>query len=289
MIANSKDIINLGKLKEKVETFKCEVVDLRTNKKVQLDTKTKSGKCSVILFWTKWCLSSIKTLNFFMMISRQLSSQCEFTACHCGSEETRDLYELIKKAGYLEENVKFVNEIHYAGNTTSLDQFDLKGTPTIMFFNKHGYITWKGRYAAYNYKYFENFMNHTFCDLNDLKCNNESCELCSRDSSIDPELAELRSEQKSLNQYLESYVKPTTDAWYGLETHRRSMPRLPRITTRQLISVPTYASMKDIRPRSEKPIVSKKHLISAYSITSKSRANSSDGYCYRRSTKRILI
>lgn len=286
MVSSSKDLVNLGKLKEKQETFKCEVVDLISLQKTYMESKSKSNRMTVVLFWTKWCLPSIKLLNFFVMYARQYSKMAEYIACHCGNEDPKELHELIKKAGYLNENVTFLNDVQYNSSSesvrkTSVDQFDLKGVPTFMILNKHGQMIWKGRYCVCHYRNFENFMNHTFSDLNETNCSNESCELCSSDSSIDPELYELRSEQKSLTHYLESYIKPTSDVWQGLETHKRSVPKLPRITTRQLISVPTSASSRNINQKQERSIVSRKHLFSAYTINDKLRTSSNDGYCYR--------
>lgn len=286
MVSSSKELINFGKLKQRQETFKCEVIDLISLKKTYLESKSKSGRMTVILFWTKWCLPSIKILNFFVMYSRQYSNRADFVAFHCGSEDPKETYEIIKKAGYQNENTSFVNDVQYASSSanitkSSVDQFDLKGVPTIMILNKHGQMIWKGRYCVCNYRNFENFMNHTFSEINETNCTNPSCDLCSSDLSIDPELFELRTEQKSLAKYLESYIKPTPDVWQGLETHKKSIPKLPRITTRQLISVPTSASLRDFRQKFDQNIVSKKHLFSAYSINNKSRSNSSDGYCYR--------
>ena len=292
MISSSKELVNLGKLKEKQETFKCEVVDLISLKKTYMESKSRSNKMTVVLFWTKWCLPSIKLLNFFVMYARQYSKMADYISFHCGNEDPKELYELIKRAGYLNENVTFLNDVQYNSSSegirkSSVDQFDLKGVPTVMILNKNGQMIWKGRHCVCHYRNFENFMNHTFSELNETSCTNESCELCSNDSTIDPELFELRSEQKSLTHYLESYIKPTSDAWQGLETHKRSVPKLPRITTRQLISVPTSANLRSSMQKQDSAIVSKKHLFSTYSINEKSRTSSNNGYCYR--SGRILI
>lgn len=41
--------------------------------------------------------------------------KCEYVACHCGSESSEDLLELLGKAGHLDNVVKFVCDVQYLG------------------------------------------------------------------------------------------------------------------------------------------------------------------------------
>jgi hypothetical protein len=75
-LGRSKEPINIGLVSEPVQAFKCEVLDLVSSKiKNLVESKNKSGKMNVILFWTKWCLASIRTLNYFVMYAKRNSSQ----------------------------------------------------------------------------------------------------------------------------------------------------------------------------------------------------------------------
>lgn len=73
-LAKTKDPINQGLLNEKVQAMKCQVLDLSSkNTRNLVESKTKSRRPTVILFWTKWCLSSIRALNFFVMYAKRNS------------------------------------------------------------------------------------------------------------------------------------------------------------------------------------------------------------------------
>lgn len=54
-LGKTREAINIGLLDEKVQALKCQVVDIVSSKTKNLvDSRTKSGKPTVILFWTKW-------------------------------------------------------------------------------------------------------------------------------------------------------------------------------------------------------------------------------------------
>ncbi len=69
-----------------------------------------------------------------------------------------------------------------------VDQFDLKGVPTVTIINRSGQLVWKGRYCAYDFNYFECFMQHSLSEAMNTKCPVVDCELCSKDLSIDREI-----------------------------------------------------------------------------------------------------
>ncbi len=93
------------------------------------------------------------------------------------------------------------------------------------------------------------------------------------------------SEQKSIGQYMESFVKPSNEGWSQVEITRRTVPRLPKITTKQLISVVNGRTVSagniaaQSRLNSERQYPSDLQLVRSYSIN-KSTRNSTDGFCY---------
>lgn len=117
-LSKTRDPINQGLLSEPIQALKCEVIDLITHKTRNLvEGRNKSGKMTLILFWTKWCLASIRNLNYLVMFARRNNTMFDYIACHYGREITSEMVELLSSAGYLDNNVKFVNDIQYAGRT----------------------------------------------------------------------------------------------------------------------------------------------------------------------------
>ena len=109
------------------------------------------------------------------------------------TDNSDEVFELIKQAGYLNYNIRFVSDIranaeHGNIGCSSLDLFDVKGVPSIVILNRSGYMLWKGRFCAYDYPTFESFMHHTLSECIDAKCPIQACEICNNDISIDSEL-----------------------------------------------------------------------------------------------------
>ena len=53
--------------------------------------------------------------------------------------------------------------------------------------NTEGLVVWKGRYCAYDYQTFENFMNHMLSECFYTKCPVIECENCKEEISIEYE------------------------------------------------------------------------------------------------------
>ncbi len=51
------------------------------------------------------------------MFAKRNSNLFDYVACHYGREITTEMVELLGSAGYLDNNVKFVNDIQYAGKS----------------------------------------------------------------------------------------------------------------------------------------------------------------------------
>ena len=258
-LTRTREPLNTGLLAEPEQALKCEVVELYGNKIRNLvDAKTKSGKFTVILFWTKWCLSSIRVPNHFVMFGKRYINLCEYTACHVGKENVFDLLELLKKAGYTDNNeIRFVNDMDYAGKSepdivSSVDPFKVKGVPSIVIVNKSGHIVWRGRYCSWDFASFEGFLNHALSECMDTRCSVRNCDCCRGEISIDKEISELRHEQKYLSQYVELIGRPHYDVDVGESGGcGGSKPtiqgqRLPRISPKQLISIKSkpYSPMR---------------------------------------------
>jgi thiol-disulfide isomerase/thioredoxin len=108
-----------------VLVHKAQVYELATRSLCPLVTTSpsNSGRPTILLFWTKWCLSSIRMLNYLVIYSKQYNLQADFVAVHYGHENTAELLELLRKAGYLDTTIRFV--------------IDIKHTPKagLLFFN----------------------------------------------------------------------------------------------------------------------------------------------------------
>ncbi len=101
-----------------------------------------------------------------------------------------------------------------------------------------------------------------------------------------------------MGQFAESFVKPTSEAWTGVEVVRRAVPRLPKISTKQLIGVvqgggqlpPNFqggnkgAVSERNMMRQQQP--ADMQIIKSYG-TSKSRSKG-DGFCYYYNNKRPM-
>ena len=77
-------------------------------------------------------------------------------------------------------------------------------------------------------------------------------------------------------------MKPNNEAWTGVEIVKRSVPRLPKISTKQLIGVvhgggqlaPNFHNRISVRQASDLQI------IKSYSGVNKKANRNGDGFCY---------
>ncbi len=56
-------------------------------------------------------------LNFMVIYSKQFNIQADFVAVHYGHENTVELVELLRKAGYLETAIRFVIDIKHTAKS----------------------------------------------------------------------------------------------------------------------------------------------------------------------------
>ncbi len=153
------------------------------------------------------------------------------------NDSSGEAFELIKQAGYLDFNIRFVSDIqhstkHGSIDFSSLDLFDVKGVPSIVILNRSGYIVWKGRFCAYDYSSFESFMHHTLSECISAKCPIQNCEICNNEFSIENEIYDLRTMTKIVDQYSDSLKLPNVDTWAVANVQ----PLPAKISTKTLIS-----------------------------------------------------
>lgn len=75
-LSKTREPLNIGLLREPVPAPKVQVLEMSTNKtRTLIEAKSKSGKSTVILFWTKWCLASIRALNYIVMYAQRNNTQ----------------------------------------------------------------------------------------------------------------------------------------------------------------------------------------------------------------------
>ena len=55
VLSKTREPINIGLLSEPVPAPRCQVLEMTTGKtKSLIEGKSKSGKSTIVLFWTKW-------------------------------------------------------------------------------------------------------------------------------------------------------------------------------------------------------------------------------------------
>lgn len=93
----------------------------------------------------------------------------------------------------------------------------------------------------------------------------------------------MRTEQKYLNHYIDSLKRPTTEAWTTVNQKQKATPKLPKISTRQLIAVKSGA-YNIVRATSERGMqhTNTQSIMRSYVYGNKSRPSSTDshGFCY---------
>ncbi len=97
----------------------------------------------------------------------------------------------------------------------------------------------------------------------------------------------MKSEQKYLNHYIDYLARPVQEAWTGVALPAKTVPKLPKISTKQLISIKTNAnSSVPNRSGSERGFYHSVHqsqqLLRTYSVNTKLKHSSTDaqGFCY---------
>jgi hypothetical protein len=68
--------MNQGHLIDPLNPPQCQVIEVASGKSNYLfEKKSSSENTTVVFFWTKWCLSSIRVLNYLVMFAQRNCAQ----------------------------------------------------------------------------------------------------------------------------------------------------------------------------------------------------------------------
>ncbi|CAD5112727.1 DgyrCDS1945 [Dimorphilus gyrociliatus] len=215
--------INVGLLRRQVQPPSCAVLDIFECEFRTLIPPSGPRLPTALLFWSTSNRYSTKQLSWFVKYARKNSSRYEFIAVSCITDDLTDetrqnLVQTISDNGWRDEqcvrhvtsvtsnspslsttivqkggtishhidhhdpNCKFPhNEKHESGDVTSY--YGVQGVPSIVIIHPDDYISWKGRYCAFDYHSFDAFI--TFILRQSI---NESTAEDPWDKKIEPEL-----------------------------------------------------------------------------------------------------
>jgi hypothetical protein len=129
-------------------------------------------------------------------------------------------------------------------------------------------------------------MHHTMSEITNIDCPIANCDICKGETSIENEMNELKAEQKFLTNYIDSFTRPQQEAWGNTNKGGKSVPRLPKITSKQLVSVKTNASSFNNSARSSSEFglatTNTQQIVRSYASYNRMRPSSTDshGFCY---------
>lgn len=109
-LARTREPLNIGFYTNPQPMQITKIFDVKSAKPINIIDYNKSIKTTVILFWTKWCLASMKFLNYLVNYAKRNMSQYDYIACHHGNESLDELRELLKKTGFIDSNIKFCTD-----------------------------------------------------------------------------------------------------------------------------------------------------------------------------------
>ena len=78
-LSKTREPINLGLLNEPIPAPSCQIIEVSSGKSNNLIENRNNDHSTVVFFWTKWCLPSIRILNFLVMFVQRNNPQVIFT------------------------------------------------------------------------------------------------------------------------------------------------------------------------------------------------------------------
>ena len=110
-------------------------------------------------------------------------------------------------------------------------------------------------------------------------------------------ILELVNEQKNIVQFIDSFTKPKSSQWNdandGAEITRKTVPRLPKISTKQIIGVVRGSTgnlaVRSAHDNNVKNIPNDMQILRSFSLNRQTRPDSrqQDGFCYYYNKKPI--
>ncbi|XP_025107507.1 uncharacterized protein LOC112572161 isoform X5 [Pomacea canaliculata] len=228
-----KKLANQGLLSKHVPPPACSQLDIFTGDYKSLMNGHRSQCPTILLFWTPWCLSSQKIMDYYVRFARESSKEFNFVAVSCGvsattADDRQALVHQLTSNGWREDGIiwhctsECASNVHRAQSTINHttnsvraehDQFSEKymdltellgiaGVPTFLFIHPEGYISWHGRYSSFDYSSFSAFLRHTNSEVIQHPCPVFNCDCCKNDMSIDEDLISVLLPEKTRTQPL---------------------------------------------------------------------------------------
>ncbi|PFX18395.1 Titin [Stylophora pistillata] len=158
------------------------------------------NKMVALLFWTKWCFSSQKVMEYFVQFAEEFADEFSFVTCCVRSEEPltshrQALADILTERGWRKSTdcVTHTCGCHsqrqrtrharrgVMSNPDICQLFGLVGTPTLILLNSSSYISWHGRCSCQDASSFRLFLLHIFSQVSQTLCPVSSCRHCELD------------------------------------------------------------------------------------------------------------
>ncbi|XP_076447663.1 uncharacterized protein LOC143284653 isoform X3 [Babylonia areolata] len=211
-----KKLANQGLLNKHVPPPACSLLDIFAGDYKPLMKGHRPNCPTVLLFWTPWCLSSSKMMDFYIRFAREASKEFNFVAVSCGvsgvtADDRQTLVHQLTSGGWREDGVMWhctsecasnvyrtLSTINQTTSSLRLEQdlvsekymdltelLGIAGVPTFLFIHPEGYISWHGRYSSFDYAAFSAFMRHTNSEVMRHPCPVFNCDCCKNDMTIE--------------------------------------------------------------------------------------------------------
>ncbi|XP_012935394.1 uncharacterized protein LOC101845075 isoform X2 [Aplysia californica] len=227
----AKKLANQGLLHKQVPPPSCSLLDIFDGEYKPLMSCHSARVPTVILFWTPWCLSSQKIMDFYIRFARDNTKEMTFMAVTCGvsgtsADSRKNLAHTITSNSWREDKVVWHVTSECASNVyetmNSINRYNsgqkfeaesvrekymdltevlgIAGVPTFLFIHPDGHIAWHGRYCAFDYAAFDAFMRCTKSEVVRQPCPVFNCDLCKSDTTVDEDAMTLQMPHLSSSQ-----------------------------------------------------------------------------------------
>ncbi|XP_068713854.1 uncharacterized protein [Montipora foliosa] len=155
------------------------------------------NKMVALLFWTKWCYSSQKSLDYFLQVAEELTDKYKFITCCVRSNEPVTSHRQSLANALMERNWRKTSDCVTHTCACNLQSqrsrtarrnvitdpdvcqvFGLVGVPTIILLDSSGYISWHGRCSCRDVTSFRALFLHAFSQVSHCSCPVTGCLHC---------------------------------------------------------------------------------------------------------------
>lgn len=147
-----------------------------------------------LLFWTKWCESSKRAMEYYCSFAKTYGQEFRLLSCCVFSEEPmvnhqHSIVNVMTDNNWKEnEGVQHFCACHPGPNSklrkrdvensSFAKSYKLLGVPTLVLIDSEGSIAWQGRVFGDNAETYFNYLRHTFSVVDKSECPIKHCEHC---------------------------------------------------------------------------------------------------------------